>query len=889
MPRAADMRNLTAVEAKSADELTTTYYAKSWGFVIGINDYGGEHPTLANARNDAAAFAELLRTNYKFDQVFTLYDQEATGSALLEWLRDKLPAQIDKNDRLIIFFAGHGATRESGRGEKRGYLIPHDAQAGKYADYLDMTELRDACGWIRAKHILLVLDCCFSGVAAITARSAPPEQQRTITDAYLAEITRRSAWQVLTAGASDELAADSGSRPGHSAFTSSLLAGLEGHADQNNDGIITASELAGFVKPEVSRQRSGMRAKGQTPFFNYLAGSDQGDFVFLRHDTAIKVQPTGAIEQGLAQVVRTSPLLVALVAALLLVVIFLTWSVLADRRERQAFWGAVTGTAVYQATSGYETLVAATNEPPATQTALAVQQTVTAKEEIARAAVTGTALAGDAPTATPTVLAPIATPTPQTATSTPRPAPSATTPAQRQDYAFFYRARPGDTWATIAAAYGLSESELQAYNQAWLECTTLNDVCRTQPQERDTILIPGLQGQTLMPRGSTHIFTKDDLLFRLAVRSGYSVAQLQQANPETASNPENISAGARIYIPLPSETQATSSKPAEPQALSCVGVADPPLQIGDKGKICLVSNSDVGLRDRAGGTVLQPRLPNGTQFTVTGGPTCAFHNILKREVMWWQVETTDRQGWLPDAGDPEDTVYLCRLDIPTAASAPAANFDGEWETNFARVTINQTDAVITGEYTRYGQTGVILFEGTVVGATLTGKTKVSGAKVSFTLAEDGKTFTGSWAGNEQGDWCGARLSQPLPAGCGFSGEWQSVMTFPDAAQPPALVLVTLQQIGDQVNGSYAWEESQGTLTGQIGVAGHGSDPQYSFYGDYTNPIRGNGTFRFDLADYASQAFQGCWLNQNDGATGAWCGSRAAPSADTCQPPPSPCP
>lgn len=53
------------------------------------------------------------------------------------------------------------------------------------------------------------------------------------------------ARQVLTAGASDELVTDDGSRPGHSAFTSVLLRGYEGGADDAVSVIITASVLDG--------------------------------------------------------------------------------------------------------------------------------------------------------------------------------------------------------------------------------------------------------------------------------------------------------------------------------------------------------------------------------------------------------------------------------------------------------------------------------------------------------------------------------------------------------------------------------------------------------------------------------------------------------------------
>ena len=77
---------------------------------------------------------------------------------------------------------------------------------------------------------------------------------------------KRPARQVLMAGASDELAAEGGSSPGHSTFTSVLLDGLAGYADQNYDWIMTASDLANYVQPLV---------KGQTPFFSHLDGSKQ--------------------------------------------------------------------------------------------------------------------------------------------------------------------------------------------------------------------------------------------------------------------------------------------------------------------------------------------------------------------------------------------------------------------------------------------------------------------------------------------------------------------------------------------------------------------------------------------------------------------------------------
>ena len=84
---------------------------------------------------------------------------------------------------------------------------------------------------------------------------------------------------MFTAGGADEQVADNGPN-GHSVFTWTLLQGLDGRADLNNDGVITASELATYVAPAVSA------LSHQTPAFGNLVGSEGGDFIFeLKHES----------------------------------------------------------------------------------------------------------------------------------------------------------------------------------------------------------------------------------------------------------------------------------------------------------------------------------------------------------------------------------------------------------------------------------------------------------------------------------------------------------------------------------------------------------------------------------------------------------------------------
>jgi hypothetical protein len=62
-------RDADAVEPVTQQKMQDAYYQKSWALVIGINNYGGQHPTLLNARRDAEELAKLLKERYEFEEV----------------------------------------------------------------------------------------------------------------------------------------------------------------------------------------------------------------------------------------------------------------------------------------------------------------------------------------------------------------------------------------------------------------------------------------------------------------------------------------------------------------------------------------------------------------------------------------------------------------------------------------------------------------------------------------------------------------------------------------------------------------------------------------------------------------------------------------------------
>ncbi|MBB4131822.1 polysaccharide deacetylase family protein [Xanthomonas sp. 3075] len=252
----------------AAEATVTTGYANSWAIVIGIDDYA-HWPKLEYAANDAQAIASTLTGPLGFpsSQVIVLKNGQATRNNILAAFHDRLgEGRAQTNDRVFVFFAGHGATRRLASGRDLGYIIPVDSDPQQLAsDAIAMSDLQNIAESLQAKHVLFVMDACYSGLGL--TRGGPT------SSAYLRENARRIARQMLTAGGADQQVADSGPN-GHSVFTWVLLQALAGKGDLNGDGLITGTELAAYVAPAVSA------VSAQTPAFGSLPGSQGGEFVF---------------------------------------------------------------------------------------------------------------------------------------------------------------------------------------------------------------------------------------------------------------------------------------------------------------------------------------------------------------------------------------------------------------------------------------------------------------------------------------------------------------------------------------------------------------------------------------------------------------------------------
>lgn len=260
------------VMGKAPAEYVSEQFGKSWAVVIGIDDYE-KAPRLKYATADAKAMTGVLQQ--QGFQVAALYNQQATKAAIERELGDKLIDRVGENDRVVIFYAGHGETKTARGGKTMGYLLPVQGQQDALSETgISMGRIKELADALPSKQVLFLVDVCYGGIAGQQFRSTLPP----MTVAYLKMITRERGRQLISAGGPDQQAMES-PEWGHSVFTYYLLEGLKGLADLNDDGIIPASELYSYLDSRVFAAAQ-MKGHTQRPELWSLA-AEKGEFVFV--------------------------------------------------------------------------------------------------------------------------------------------------------------------------------------------------------------------------------------------------------------------------------------------------------------------------------------------------------------------------------------------------------------------------------------------------------------------------------------------------------------------------------------------------------------------------------------------------------------------------------
>jgi len=253
----------------------STRNSQRYALVVGISSYPNypDERKLRFADKDAEAFADFIQTpnggSFSPNNIRVLLNKDANHEGIfqaIEWLSRTALG----DDIVYIFFAGHSEIDRQGR----AYFMPYDGDPqlpgalGFRADRF-LEDMND----IAVGHKIVFIDACHAG-AALTATGTTGASRGNITP-VLTEL-----WKTAFSGidstnmgffsASSNQVSWEDNELKHGLFTHYLIRGMQGAADTNGDGKVTAEELYRYIREKVdtdSRRKPSVQTPVVTPTF----------------------------------------------------------------------------------------------------------------------------------------------------------------------------------------------------------------------------------------------------------------------------------------------------------------------------------------------------------------------------------------------------------------------------------------------------------------------------------------------------------------------------------------------------------------------------------------------------------------------------------------------
>jgi uncharacterized caspase-like protein len=232
--------------------------------VIGISHYAqsnGQINDLRYADRDAQSMLDFLKSpaggGLADADTLVLLNGAATTESVRHALFNFL-TKPQEQDTVVIYIAGHGAPDPMD--PRNLYLITADTKPDDMGGTaFPMWEMQDVFERIlKAKRVLTFADTChsygFSGLRAGTGQ----KHANNLINQYLQRYASKGQRAVITASdISESSFEDAKWGDGHGVFTYFLLRGLQGEADRNHDGVVTAGELFAYLQQSVRQATDG--------------------------------------------------------------------------------------------------------------------------------------------------------------------------------------------------------------------------------------------------------------------------------------------------------------------------------------------------------------------------------------------------------------------------------------------------------------------------------------------------------------------------------------------------------------------------------------------------------------------------------------------------------
>jgi TPR repeat protein len=255
--------------------LTNKDVGRSFALICGVSYYpnmGIMDQNLQPAEEDLQKLQNYLENYEFFDEIVVLKNADMTLENLGYFLQTYFPKRLQKfpKSRFLFAYSGHGMTQN-----KNSYLLKNTAR--------NLTDKDNAINLLILKvyidevvsaghHVLVLINSCYSG--AFLKRTFG---ERTFIPKY-------PGAHAITAGGSGELAWHDPEMGTGSVFYEKIIAGISGIADTEPNGIITAFELASYLRREIQVFTDQL----QNPQVGDISKhGSQGEFFFLNREKQV--------------------------------------------------------------------------------------------------------------------------------------------------------------------------------------------------------------------------------------------------------------------------------------------------------------------------------------------------------------------------------------------------------------------------------------------------------------------------------------------------------------------------------------------------------------------------------------------------------------------------
>ncbi|NRB61096.1 MAG: caspase family protein [Winogradskyella sp.] len=236
------------VKSKQTENIESTTHA----LIIATNAYNREQVSwdnLKNPLNDANSVSELLEQKYNV-KVTKLYNeprQEIIKGII------RLKEKVDKNDKLIVFIAGHGHYSEL---FSQGYIVPTDCKSldedTTFDSYIPMSTLNLLFDSFRSKPIFTVLDVCYGASFEMNEADLMIENYVNAEfdkgiENYIAE-TDKSFSRIILASGKQEVPDFWNNSLDHSPFANKFIKALE-----NEKEFISPGKIIQYLRGNATR------------------------------------------------------------------------------------------------------------------------------------------------------------------------------------------------------------------------------------------------------------------------------------------------------------------------------------------------------------------------------------------------------------------------------------------------------------------------------------------------------------------------------------------------------------------------------------------------------------------------------------------------------------